>query len=108
MRVTLVQDAGGDVVAVVAGGEQEVITTLPGSRRTGREDADEQPVRVEVRIRPEHDQSVHDVELPAELAELRGVDLLHALRQYRIAPGDPGEAGAAWLLRPVPVPSRPE
>ena len=93
MRVHLIQDSRGRIIATIPAGAGEFRTTLPGVPVTTK-DAEEDALQVEVMPEPLKGQTIHEVELPAELEAIEeGADLLKALLDYRIA------AGAAKLVR---------
>jgi hypothetical protein len=93
MRVHLIQDSRGTIIATIPAGAAEFRTTLPGVPVTTK-DAEEDAFQVEVVPEPLKGQTVHEVELPAELEGIEdGAELLKALLDYRIA------AGAAKLVR---------
>jgi hypothetical protein len=88
MRVQLIQDSRGRIVATIPAGAIEFRTTLPGVPATTK-DAEEDALRVEVVAEPLKGQTVHEVELPAELEAIEdGAELLKALGGYRVTRGD--------------------
>ena len=88
MRVQLIQDSRGRIVGTAPSGPTEVRTTLPGDP-VSRKDAKEETLQVEVVLEPLKGQTIHEVELPAELAEMSdGAELLTALAEYRISGGE--------------------
>jgi hypothetical protein len=88
MRVHLIQDSRGRIIATVPSGANEVRTTLPGVPVT-TEGAEEQALQVEVVPEPLKGQTVHEVELPAELEAIQeGTDLVRALSDYRVSAGE--------------------
>jgi hypothetical protein len=88
MRVQLIQDSRGRIVGTAPSGPMEVRTTLPGVPPS-RKDAEEESLQVEVVLEPLKGQSIHEVELPAELKRIEdGSDLLKALSEYRISAGE--------------------
>jgi hypothetical protein len=93
MRVHLIQDSRGRIIATLPSGAHEVKTTLPGVPATTK-DAEEHELHVEVVPEPLEGQTIHEVELPAELEAIEdGADLMRALSDYRIS------AGKAKLVR---------
>jgi hypothetical protein len=89
MRVHLIQDSRGRIIATVPSGADEVRTTLPGAHATTK-DAEEHALQVEVVPEPLKGQTIHEVELPAELEAIEeGPDLMKALQDYRISSGEP-------------------
>jgi hypothetical protein len=93
MRVHLIQDSRGRIVAAIPAGTSEFRTTLPGVPVTMK-DAEEDALEVEVVPEPLEGQTVHEVELPPELESIdEGPELLKALLDYRIS------AGGAKLVR---------
>jgi hypothetical protein len=93
MRVHVIQDWQGRVIATTPSGADEVRTTLPGVPVTTK-DAEEQALQVEVVPEPLKGQTIHEVELPAELEAIEeGPELVKALSDYRLS------AGEAKLLR---------
>jgi hypothetical protein len=93
MRVHLIQDSRGRIIAALPSGPQAVKTTLPGVSPTTK-DAEEHELRVEVVPEPLEGQTIHEVELPEELEAIEGgADLMSALSDYRIS------AGKAKLVR---------
>jgi hypothetical protein len=88
MRVHLIQDSRGRIIGTVTSGVEEVRTTLPGVP-TSMKDAEEETFEVEVVPEPLKGQTIHEVELPPELAAIEdGDDLLKALSEYRISAGE--------------------
>jgi hypothetical protein len=88
MRVQLIQDSRGRIVGTAPSGPMEVRTTLPGVPAS-RKDAEEESLQVEVVLEPLKGQTIHEVELPAELERIEdGSDLLKALSEYRISAGE--------------------
>ena len=88
MRVQLVQDPRGRIIGTAPSGPMEVRTTLPGNP-VSRKDAEEESLQVEVVLEPLKGQTIHEVELPADLAGIEdGADLLKALSEYRISVGE--------------------
>lgn len=88
MRVQLIQDAGGRIIATVPAGATEFRTTLPGVPITTK-DAEQDALQVEVVAEPLKGQTVHEVDLPAELEAIEeGADLLKALADYRVSAGE--------------------
>jgi hypothetical protein len=88
MRVQLIQDSRGRIIATIPAGTNEFRTTLPGVPVT-TEDAEEDALQVEIVVEPLEGQTVHEVELPAELESFEdGTDLLRALSGYRVSGGD--------------------
>jgi hypothetical protein len=88
MRVQLIQDSRGRIIATIPAGANEFRTTLPGVPVTTK-DAEEDALQVEVVAEPLEGQTVHEVELPAELEALEeGADLLKALAGYRVSVGE--------------------
>jgi hypothetical protein len=88
MRVHLIQDSRGTIIATTPSGVDEVRTTLPGVPVTTK-DAEEHALQVEVVPEPLKGQTIHEVELPAELEAIEeGTDLLKALWDYRIVAGE--------------------
>ena len=93
MRVHLIQDSRGRIIATSPSGADEVKTTLPGVPVTTK-DAEEHELQVELVPQPLKGQTIHEVELPAELEAIKeGPELLKALADYRIS------AGEAKLIR---------
>jgi hypothetical protein len=85
MRVHLIQDSRGRVIAVIPSGAHEVRTTLPGVPVTTK-DAEEHELQVELVPEPLEGQTIHEVELPAELEAIEdGADLMRALSDYHIS-----------------------
>jgi hypothetical protein len=85
MRVHLIQDSRGRIVAMIPSGAQKVRTTLPGVP-VATKDAEEHELQVEIVPEPLKGQTVHEVELPAELEAIEdGADLMRALSDYRIS-----------------------
>ena len=85
MRVHLIQDSRGRVIAVIPSGAHEVRTTLPGVPVTTK-DAEEHELQVELVPEPLEGQTIHEVELPAELEAIKdGADLMRALSDYHIS-----------------------
>ena len=88
MRVHLIQDSRGRIIGTTPLGAQEVKTTLPGVPVTTK-DAVEEALQVELAPEPLKGQTIHEVELPAELAAIEeGDELLKALSDYRISAGE--------------------
>jgi hypothetical protein len=88
MRVQLIQDSRGRIVGSVPSGSVEVKTTPPGVP-LWEKDAEEQSLQVEVVLEPLEGQTIHEVELPAELERVEdGADLLKALSEYRVSFGE--------------------
>jgi hypothetical protein len=88
MRVYLILDSRGRIIATVPSGAHEVRTTLPGFP-VATNDADEHALQVEVVPEPLKGQTMHEVELPAELEAIgEGPDLVKALLDYRISSGE--------------------
>jgi hypothetical protein len=88
MRVHLIQDSRGRIIATAPSGVEEVRTTLPGVP-VSRKDAEEETLQVEVVAEPLKGQTIRQVELPAELAGIEdGTELLKALSDYRISVGE--------------------
>jgi hypothetical protein len=88
MRVHLIQDSGGRIIATTPSGADEVRTTLPGVPVTTK-DAEEYTLQVEVVPEPLKGQTIHEVELPAELEAIEeGPDLVRALSDYRLSAGE--------------------
>ena len=88
MRVHLIQDSRGRIIATTPSGADEVTTTLPGVPVTTK-DAEEQALRVEVVPEPLKGQTIHEVELPSELEAIEdGTELVKALSGYRISTGE--------------------
>jgi hypothetical protein len=88
MRVHLIQDSRGRIVGTAPAGVQEVRTTLPGVP-TSSKDAKEEALEVEVVPEPLEGQTVHEVELPTDLASIEdGAELLKALSEYRVSVGE--------------------
>jgi hypothetical protein len=93
MRVYVVQDAEGRIVGTAPVGAQEVKTSLPGAplahaRSKGKGEQEEEALQVTIVAEPMPGQSVHEIELPAELKDLEGDDLANALPRYRVTSGD--------------------
>lgn len=85
MRVHLIQDSRGRIIAMIPSGASEVRTTLPGVPVTTK-DAEEQELQVELVPEPLEGQTIHEAELPAELEAIEdGADLMRALSDYRIS-----------------------
>lgn len=78
MRVHLILDSEGSIVGFLPSGVQEV-NQLPK-----QDGPSEEVTRVEIRPLPQAGQTVHEVELPAELEALSGVELQSALVGYQI------------------------
>jgi hypothetical protein len=88
MRVHLIQDSLGRIIATAPSGADEVRTTLPGVPVTTK-DAEEHALQVEVVPEPLKGQTIHEVELPAELEAIEaGPDLVTALSDYRLSAGE--------------------
>lgn len=88
MRVQLIQDSRGTIIATIPSGATEVKTTLPGVPVTAN-DADEVALEIEVVPEPLTGQTIHEVELPPELVAIEeGPELMKALWDYRIAAGE--------------------
>jgi hypothetical protein len=88
MRVHLVQDSRGRIIATAPSGASEVRTTLPGVP-VGTKNAEEHELQVEVVPEQLKGQTIHEVELPAELEAIEeGPDLVKALSDYRISAGE--------------------
>jgi hypothetical protein len=88
MRVHVIQDSRGRIIATTPSGANEVRTTLPGVPVTSK-DAEEHELQVEVVPEPLKGQTIHEVELPAELEAIEeGPDLVKALADYRISAGE--------------------
>jgi hypothetical protein len=88
MRVHLIQDSRGRIIGTAPKAVEEVRTTLPGVP-ISRKDAEEEALQVEVVPEPLEGQTIHEVELPAELASIEeGAELLKALSEYRISVGE--------------------
>ena len=88
MRMHLVQDARGAIVAAVPSGASEVTTTLPGVPVNAK-DAEEVALEVEVVPEPLKGQTIHEVELPPELAAIdEGPEFVKALSGYRVVAGE--------------------
>jgi hypothetical protein len=88
MRVHLIQDSRGRIIATTPSGADEVKTTLPGVAVTTK-DAEEHALQVEVVPEPLKGQTIHEVELPAELEAIEeGPDLVKALSDYRLSAGE--------------------
>ena len=88
MRVHLLQDSRGRIIATVPSGANEVKTTLPGVPVTTK-DAEEDALQVELTLEPLKGQTIHEVELPAELEAIEdGAELMKALSAYRISAGE--------------------
>jgi hypothetical protein len=88
MSVYLVRDAQGKITGTAPAGPQDVTTTPPGSRVT-KERGEEEEMQVEVVFEPLEGQTIHEVELPAELARLDdGAELQKALAEYRLTSGE--------------------
>lgn len=88
MRVHLIQDSRGRIIGTTRSGTQEVKTTLPGVPVTTK-DAAEETLQVELAPEPLKGQTIHQVELPAELEAIEeGDELLKALSDYRISAGE--------------------
>jgi hypothetical protein len=88
MRVHVIQDSRGRIIATTPSGANEVRTTLPGVPVTSK-DAEEHELQVEVVPEPLKGQTIHEVELPAELEAIEeGPDLVKALADYRILAGE--------------------
>jgi hypothetical protein len=88
MRVHLIQDSRGRIIATTPSGADEVKTTLPGVAVTTK-DAEEYALQVEVVPEPLKCQTIHEVELPAELEAIEeGPDLVKALSDYRLSAGE--------------------
>jgi hypothetical protein len=90
VRIYLVQDSEGTIVATAPCGLHEIRAARPGvSEATfGNEAPPTELFQVEVRPTPLPGQTVHEVVLPAELEELSGTDLHHALLRYRLGFGE--------------------
>jgi hypothetical protein len=87
MRVYVIQDDEGRIVATAPCGSRRVTTTLPGTPRAA-EDARGHELEVEVTPRPLPGQTLHEVELPSELEHLAEMELHNALLRYRITSGE--------------------
>ena len=88
MRVQLIQDSRGRIAGFAPSGPMEVRTTLPGVPAS-KKDAEEESLQVEVVLEPLKGQTIHEVELPAELEKIEdGSELLKALSEYRISVGE--------------------
>lgn len=93
MGVHLIQDSRGRIIAMIPSGVNEVKTTLPGVS-IDTKDAEEVELQVEIVPDPLEGQTIHEVELPAELEAIEdGADLMRALSDYRVS------AGKAKLVR---------
>jgi hypothetical protein len=85
MRVHVIQDSRGRVIAMIPSGTTTVRTTLPGVPATTK-DAEEHELQVEVVAEALEGQTIHEVELPAELEAIDdGAELMKALSDYRIS-----------------------
>jgi hypothetical protein len=88
MRVHLIEDSRGTIIGTIPSGAQEVETTLPGVS-VATKDAERNALQVELAPEPLKGQTIHEVELPAELEAIKeGSDLLKALLDYRISTGE--------------------
>jgi hypothetical protein len=88
MRVHLIQDSRGRIIATTPSGADEVKTTLPGVAVTTK-DAEEHALQVEVVPEPLKGQTIHEVELPADLEAIEdGPELVKALSDYRLSAGE--------------------
>ena len=76
MRVHLIQDSRGRIIATIPAGAGEFRTTLPGVPVTTN-DADEVALEVEVMPEPLKGQTIHEVELPPELEAIEEGPELH-------------------------------
>ena len=88
MRVQLIQDSRGRIVGTAPSGPMEVRTTLPGVPESSK-DAEQETFQVEVVLEPLKGQTIHEVELPAELEKIEdGSEFLKALSKYRVSAGE--------------------
>lgn len=88
MGVHLIQDSRGRIIAMIPSGVNEVKTTLPGVS-IDTKDAEEVELQVEIVPDPLEGQTIHEVELSAELEAIEdGHELMKALSGYRIAAGE--------------------
>ena len=88
MRVHLIQDSRGRIIATLPSGAHKVKTTLPGVSVT-TQDAEEFELQVELIPELLGGQTIHEVELPAELEAIEdGAELMKALSDYRISAGE--------------------
>jgi hypothetical protein len=85
MRIYLIQDSENRIVGTVPFGVQE-FTEIPGNGKLpdGRELSEGDVARLEIVPVPHAGQTIHEVELPKELEDLNGPDLLTALVGYEV------------------------
>lgn len=86
MKAHVIQDSRGRIIGTAPHAVEEVRTTLPGVPISEKE-AEEEALQLEVVLEPLEGQTIHEVELPDELASLEGADLLKALSEYRLTVG---------------------
>jgi hypothetical protein len=80
----VIQDSEGKIVGTVPAGVQET-DQVPRSD----EPSEEAGTKVQIRPVPLPGQTVHEVELPRELEDLRGFELHNALIGYEVTAGEP-------------------
>jgi hypothetical protein len=87
MRIYMIQDSEGRIVGTAPFGVQE-FTEIPGDGKLpdGSELPEGDVARLEIVPVPLPGQTVHEVELPGELEDLSGPDLLTTLIGYEVKP----------------------